>query len=273
MGTLFPSQTVSVSSSGFTSVKYDDGSAFTDDTIEAQSSGGTAYTVLNGVAATPQYFYVGSVEKLSKIFFDIATAGAGVTLAAEYYNGTTWTALSIAGNDGTSNLTQDGTITFIPPIDWEKNQVDSVYVYWVRLKSTTDITTPPTAYLTVPNDVHRLGIYAQPWDSSPALLVDRYGNTGVNTASPGEKLDVNGNINVASGYGYRVNGTQVVGARQSAVTTSAINASQVTVTGTDQDSVARTQINNLQQDVTNLKTALDSLITKLSSASGHGLLQ
>jgi hypothetical protein len=82
--------------------------------------------------------------------------------------------------------------------------------------------------------------------------------------------DVNGNINVASGYGYRVNGSQVVGARQAAVSVANVVTTQTA--GASYTSNEQTMLNNLKTDVTNLQAKLSELVTKLSSASGHGLL-
>jgi hypothetical protein len=98
------------------------------------------------------------------------------------------------------------------------------------------------------------------------------GNVGIATTSPGEKLEVSGSINITAGNVLKVGGTQVVGSRKAAVSVSNITASTVTVTGSAQDSTARTQVNNLVADVGALKNSLADLVAKLSSASGHGLL-
>ncbi len=173
VGTNSPSETLTVKPWVFTSVQYYDSSttSYVDDTNEAGKVGGTPYTVLS--TSSDQFFVGMSGRKFDAIYFDLAQAGSGLTLTAEYYNGTGWSALTIT--DGTSNLTQDGAITFTPPSDWAETDVNGVTAYWVRL-STSGVTTPPTAYLTVPSSADRLAVYAQSNDDSPALKVDKLGN-------------------------------------------------------------------------------------------------
>ncbi|MBN2035379.1 MAG: hypothetical protein JW768_01430 [Chitinispirillaceae bacterium] len=209
-GTENPGEMVTVRPGAFDSVQYFDGSDYTDRTTEAKT-GGTAYTVL---ADTDEAFYVGSYHKFSKIFFDIETAGVGLTLSAEYYhyNTTTssweWTGVSIA--DGTVGLSQDGTIVFTPPDDWARyGDDDLTQIYWIRLKMST-LTTAPTAYLTLPgdpDDSDRLGVYAKAGDTTPALLVEKGGNVGLGTLSPAAKLSVvaGGSPDFTNGIGQFLN--------------------------------------------------------------------
>jgi hypothetical protein len=202
VGTASPSETITVSTYAvFDGVQHYTGSAFDPDrTAEAKSTGGTAYQVL-ATATINSLFYVGSFHKFEKMFFDIATAGVlPGTLSIEYWNGSAWSALPQGQiTDGTNKLTQDGNITFPREPDWTTTIVNgSQSMYWVRLKTNQNPTTAPTAYMTIPDDGNRFGVYAQAGDSTPALLVNKYGFTGVGTASPGTKLQVNGNA--AIGY-------------------------------------------------------------------------
>jgi hypothetical protein len=49
----------------------------------------------------------------------------------------------------------------------------------LKTSSTPTSEEEPTAYLTVPNDCNRLAVYAQAGDTTPALLLDRYGNLDI----------------------------------------------------------------------------------------------
>jgi len=126
---------------------YYDGASYTDNTLEAQSSGGTAFTILAG---TDDFFYAGLEQKFDTISFSIngpfyggTDYGEGITLSAEYYS-TDWSSLIIT--DGTSNLSvSDGNITFTSPVDWTQTTVNGVTKYWVRLKTTTTPTNTPKA--------------------------------------------------------------------------------------------------------------------------------
>lgn len=123
------------------------GPTFTDRTTEARTEGGTAYTLLG---ATTDRFYFGYDAKFPGIRVDLDVAGAGLALVWEYWNGSTWAALSgVAG--AASGLTADGAVTWTIPGSWAKTTVDSgASLYFVRARTTTH-TTSPTAFFTVVN--------------------------------------------------------------------------------------------------------------------------
>ena len=78
-----------------------DTGTFTNNTAEAKTNAGTDFSMLGvGTSAT---FYVGLDHIFNTINFDINTAGSGVTLVSEYYNGSAWTAFSSV-TDNTSAL-------------------------------------------------------------------------------------------------------------------------------------------------------------------------
>ena len=60
---------------------------YTDNTIEAQSIGGTAFSLLQNQT---QRVLFGSSEKFDGILFDVAVAGGYAGITWEYYNGSTW---------------------------------------------------------------------------------------------------------------------------------------------------------------------------------------
>ncbi|MDZ4229968.1 MAG: hypothetical protein U1C53_02420, partial [Candidatus Veblenbacteria bacterium] len=173
----------------FDVVKNFDGAAtYTNHTTEAKTSLGTALAPLALEAVSNDEFYLGLDHKFATVYADIATAGAGVTLSAQYWNGA-WTALSIT--DNTSNFTADGTITFTAPSDWVTTAVDGDTKYWIRLRSpATNITTAPTAYSVSPTTGNRFYLYAQAGDSTPAFYLNDKGSLGINTVTPGAKLEI-----------------------------------------------------------------------------------
>ena len=173
----------------FDKVYYYNGTSYIEDTPEAKSSFGTAYNVL---AATSNYFYTGKNDKFGAIYFELGTAGVGVTLSAQYWNGTAWT--SLTNTDTTNNLTSSGVIYFGAPTDWAKNAVNSQTYYWVRISTTSAPSTTPTAYITSPSTDTPLDIYVQAGDATPTFLVNKNGNVGIGTATPGNKLTVNAPI-------------------------------------------------------------------------------
>jgi hypothetical protein len=151
----------------FSAVFYYNGTSYTNNTTEALLYWGTPFTIL---ASTSDYFYVGKSFKFNSIAFYLAQNGSNITLAAEYWNGTTWAPLTIT--DGTNNLQYQGTITFTPPSDWQQTTVNGATYYYVRLKTTTTPSVVPTAYLVKISLRPALIAYNTPSLSYPDLIVD-----------------------------------------------------------------------------------------------------
>ncbi|MCX6765657.1 MAG: tail fiber domain-containing protein, partial [Candidatus Moranbacteria bacterium] len=188
IGTSSPSEQLAIrSNSYFDTVYFYNGSSYTDDTTESRTSGGTAFWVLS---STSHYFYTGKDSTFTTIYLDFAVAGAGVTRSVQYWNGSTWTALT--HTDGTSNLSTDGAITFTAPGDWAQTAVNGTTRYWVRISTTSMPTAGITAYFTVPDSTTRLGIYEY-GDSSPAFSIGK-----------------NWNLNIPTGATYQMAGTNVL---------------------------------------------------------------
>jgi hypothetical protein len=170
---------------------YDGVSANGDNTTEAKTSGGTPFTLLALENPSNDLFYLGLDHKFATTYFDIVTAGAGVTLVKEYWNGATWTALTVT--DNTSAFTTDGTITFTAPSDWATTSVNSQSKYWIRFSSSTQVTTAPTAYSVSPTTGDRFAVFAQAGDTTtPSLYVNDIGNVGIGTNTPTSKLSIGG---------------------------------------------------------------------------------
>jgi len=136
----------------FDSVLLYDGSDFTDNTTEAASEGGTAFTLLT---ATTDYIYIGHNATFTGIRFKFGTKGANNTLKVEYSNSSGgYTQLTTNENtlsDGTSNHRRDGAITFASaPSDWDLATVNLLSKYWIRISTTTTPVTDATASAVLP---------------------------------------------------------------------------------------------------------------------------
>lgn len=115
-----------------------DGSAYEDNSIEADTLGGTPFIALND---TDDILYLGKSTKFKEVYFDLATNGSYTGIAWEYWDGDSWTALTVSGNG--ANLSQDGPVNFTPPNDWTKTTVNGQNLYWIRVKATA-VTTAAT---------------------------------------------------------------------------------------------------------------------------------
>ncbi len=172
---------------------FDGTATYTDNTAEAKTSMGTAFNILSSEVSSNDEFYLGLDHPFNTVYFDIAAAGAGVTLSAQYWNGA-WTALTVT--DGTTNLTVDGTITFTAPTNWATTAVNGATKYWIRLRSpATNITTAPTAYSVSPTTGNRFYVYGQSGDTNPALYVNDKGNVGFGTTNPEQRISLYGDSN------------------------------------------------------------------------------
>ena len=199
---LTTSGSLAVDPSGFDAAFNYSGFSYTSHTAEARTSGGTAFTLLASEGSSNDYFYVGMNDPFGIVYLDIATAAAGVSLDAQYYNGS-WTTLSVA--DNTANLTQDGTIAFNANADWTTVSVNSTTAYWVRFSSIGDnITTAPTAYAVSPTQDWRLKVFAQAADSEPTFFISADNKVGIGTDTPAAKFDV---VDESTSYVARVNNT------------------------------------------------------------------
>lgn len=90
--------------------------SFTDYTSEANDSTAGNVILMPATEALNDAFYMGFLQTISKIKFDIDTGRAGTwSLTWEYWNGS-WTALSNVV-DGTNDFANDGFVTFTKPTD------------------------------------------------------------------------------------------------------------------------------------------------------------
>ncbi len=187
-----------------TSVFYYNGSTYTDNTTEAGTAGGTAFTLLG---ATGDYLYIGTTSptQFNRILFSLATLGSSPgTLTWQYSDGAAgWPTLTV--NDNTSGFTLKGSnISFTPPTAWATESVNSTTRYWVRVSCSSSPSTDPTCRFIMLDLV----------DASPATSMDRlghlapYGRTRVSTqfdsTSDTTLSDIPGlSVNVVAGDTYK----------------------------------------------------------------------
>ena len=127
-------------------------SVFTDQTEEANSTTVDDMELIDNVTpAANDAYYFGHNEEFSQLKLDISQQGVGTwTVVWEYWNGSTWTALS-GVTDGTSGFTAatgEQTVSWTVPGDWADTTVNSQGPYRyvrARVSSFTGITTAPLA--------------------------------------------------------------------------------------------------------------------------------
>jgi hypothetical protein len=105
------------------------GTVYTDITAAANADGSmAAYTVTE----TDDMFYIGHTEKFRNVGF--AFNGKTNNYAFEYWNGSSWTALSFTNETDVP----DGILTFHMPYDWGKTTVNgSASLWYIRVRCTT----------------------------------------------------------------------------------------------------------------------------------------
>lgn len=126
----------------------------TDNTTNANTLGGTAFTLLGD--NSDDVFYWGCPQKFDGIYFNITTpADAALTLDWEFWNGSAWTDIIGPETDGTVGFTEDGWVTWAAGSQtaWATTTINGITAYFVRVKTATAASTWPTATWTPPCDV------------------------------------------------------------------------------------------------------------------------
>lgn len=141
-------QTVDWSDINLDGAVADDGGTTTDETAAANDDTADDMTLLPSSPATGDAYYFGFNQTFDDIRIDISTAGAGTwSIVWEYYNGTSWTALS-GVTDGTNDFRNSGIneVSWTVPGDWSTTSVGGISgLYWVRARLDTfsSISTQP----------------------------------------------------------------------------------------------------------------------------------
>jgi len=120
-------------------------SSYTDNTDNANQVGEDLFYPFSDSPSVGDYLYIGCDYKFLSVFINLAVDGAGGTCEWEYYNGSSWTSLSVSTDTtNADNLLTSGKIYWDKPSDWETTTTINGYeYYWVRIKVTGTYTTAP----------------------------------------------------------------------------------------------------------------------------------
>ena len=146
-------------------LRYQSGPTWTNDTAEAATGGGTAFTL---PGATTDYFYIGSGEQFNLLSFVLSTMGSYATLTWQYSQGNgNWNTLTVT--DGTNKFAQNGNITFTPPSDWKFDTVNSIAnFFWVRV-SAASVTTAATCLQILLNPCYQCMLFNPLFTMDPTI--------------------------------------------------------------------------------------------------------
>lgn len=145
----FASDPVSVAMGQVWQVDDDGGPGYVDETTNANNDTDADWTIFPAVEATDDSVTIGYASTFAQIRFDNAngTAGVGGTVAWEYWNGSTWTALSdvVDGTTGfTASVSDNQLVSWTIPSDWAATTINgSASLYYVRAKITGVYSTNP----------------------------------------------------------------------------------------------------------------------------------
>lgn len=110
---------------------FDGVSTYTNNSVEADTAAGTPFSAM---VDNNDKLYVGKTTKYQEVRIEVNVPAVGYTAVTwEYWNGSTWSALTTAGTD---DFSADATFTFTPPGDWAQTAVNSVTAYWIRAQQT-----------------------------------------------------------------------------------------------------------------------------------------
>ena len=127
-------------------VAEDNGTGFTDETTNSNSSATNDMTLTPASPAVNDAYYFGHPTQFPRLKVNVSTAGSGLTLTWEYWNGASWASLS-GVSDGTSNWSSTGTniVSWTVPGDWSTQTVNSQGPYFYVRARVSAVSTPTQA--------------------------------------------------------------------------------------------------------------------------------
>lgn len=129
----------------------DDGGLYVNETTPWGESTGDDVELLPATPADDDAVYIGHATiKFAQVDINLTTQGDGTwTIDWEYWDGSSWTALSGVTDNTTGFTAATGwkSVTFTEPGDWAQCTIDSVLGYWVRgnVSGYSAVTTAPQA--------------------------------------------------------------------------------------------------------------------------------
>jgi len=120
---------------------------YADKTEEANTvqGGDDPFYPFASTSVEDDILYLGMDNAFLGVGFNLATLGTVGVLIWEYYNGSSWTELTVTEGvtDADDLLASGGITTWDYPGDFEQTTVNSEEKYWVRLRITTSYTIAP----------------------------------------------------------------------------------------------------------------------------------
>lgn len=155
-------------------------STYTNNTTEAKSTFGTAFTAMFD---NTQILYLGKSSTFSglSVLLKAYTTQTTLTLNATYWNGSSWAALS--KTDNTSQFQKSGTMTWSIPGDWAQTSVNGTTNYWIALAFTSTPSTAPTIYNIKPNSNPTFAVLDSNGDTTQQALTVKKGQILTNGAA------------------------------------------------------------------------------------------
>lgn len=131
----------------------------------------TAYA---GQVALSGQTYLGYEEPFADIRFTLSTAGADVVRTVQYWNGSGWATLSAELQDGTAAFTRSGTLSFVPPADWQPTSLNgSRRKYFVRIVVSAARVVPVSSQIRGDDWLGATPQSGRGWDASSPTIVHR----------------------------------------------------------------------------------------------------
>lgn len=125
----------------------------------------------NGRVTWQKTMYIGYEEAFDQINLVLSTPGSGITRVWEYWNGSSWTTLTVT--DGSSAFTVSGRVSFTPPADWERKVIHSSRSkYFVRCRITAAATNPVTSSIKGDSWLRGAGNLCRGWDATSGSIVN-----------------------------------------------------------------------------------------------------
>lgn len=177
--------------SNITHVFYYNGSTY----INLQFGAEPPYSLLGATPAVGRAVYFGSRTSdanvpggpFSSIVFNLTYAAANLTIVWEYWNGASWSALTVQDNTASFAVTGVRSVQWIPPANWATTAVNSVTGYWVRARVSATAAGPvgpvhSSRYVYTPNLAYIEVAASEIGGTLPALAQILWRNQGDNPA-------------------------------------------------------------------------------------------
>ena len=122
-----------------------------DNTTEAGTSDGVAFSFLQDIDGVTTCMYLGLSSQFKAIDFNMETSGGTIALKQSYWNGSAWNVWDGACTlskfvDNTDNLHYSGRTEYDLPSDWATSMIDGSTYYWMKLMTNTAPSQIPYAY-------------------------------------------------------------------------------------------------------------------------------